>query len=359
MKSTQDDCIAPSRKCKHLNESERQQIERWLLKGLPVKQIATLLQRHPSTIYREIKRGTVTNIRSDLSEYPVYRAQRAQADYLCNFGAGGPYLKLAWDSEIAKRLHTLMTVNKMSPYAAIEIARQEKLNINFCARSLYNYIHRYNYPITEEQLPMKNKRKKASKTCSARLARNNVKGESIEKRPIEINKRNEVGHWEMDLVVGAKGGKKVLLVLTERKTRYEYIILLKDKSQKSVIWALNKIERQYGSKLFRETFKSITCDNGSEFLDFQSLEKSLFNKTRRTKLYYAHPFSSFERGSNENANRLIRRLLPKKTTFDTLTQNDINRLAEWMNRYPRRIFEGKSARLMARAEKLHFIKFAA
>ncbi|MBR5888362.1 MAG: helix-turn-helix domain-containing protein [Akkermansia sp.] len=95
MKSTQDDCIAPSRKGKHLNESERQQIERWLLKGLPVKQIATLLQRHPSSIYREIKRGTVTNIRSDLREYQVYRAQQAQEDYLCNCGASGPYLKLA------------------------------------------------------------------------------------------------------------------------------------------------------------------------------------------------------------------------------------------------------------------------
>ena len=118
-----------------------------------------------------------------------------------------------------------MTVNKMSPYAAIEIARHENLNINFCARTLYNYIHQYNYPITGEQLPMKNKRKKGSMTRSARLARNNVKGESIEKRPIEINEKNEVGHWEMNLVVGAKGSKKVLLVLTERKTRYEYIIL--------------------------------------------------------------------------------------------------------------------------------------
>lgn len=359
MKSTQGDCIAPSRKGKHINESERQQIEYWRIKGKSITEIATLLQRHRSTIHRELKRGTVTNKRSDLSEYQVYRAQRAQDDYVRNSGAGGPYLKLSWDSKEAKRLHDLMTINKLSPYAAIEIARQENLNINFSARSLYNYIHQYNYPITEDRLPMKNKRKKGSKSRSARLARNNVKGDSIEKRPAEINERNEVGHWEMDLVVGAKGGKKVLLVLTERKTRYEYIILLKDKSQKSVIWALNKIERQYGSKLFRETFKTITCDNGSEFLDFQSLEKSLFNKTRRTKLYYAHPFSSFERGSNENANRLIRRLLPKKTTFDTLTQNDINRLAEWMNRYPRRIFKGKSARHMVRAEKLHFIKFAA
>ncbi|MBQ2944811.1 MAG: helix-turn-helix domain-containing protein [Ruminococcus sp.] len=104
MKSTQEDCIAPSRKSKHINESERQQIEHWRLKGVSVAEIAMLLQRHRSTIYRELKRGTVINKRSDLSEFSVYRAQRAQDDYTRNSGAGGPYLKLSWDSKEAKRL---------------------------------------------------------------------------------------------------------------------------------------------------------------------------------------------------------------------------------------------------------------
>lgn len=203
---------------------------------------------------------------------------------------------------------------------------------------------------------MKNKTRKWKPKGSSRLAHHNVKGMSIEKRPEEVNTRAEVGHWEMDLVVGAKGEKKVLFVLTERKTRYEYIILLKDKSQKSVIKAFNRLERKYGARLFRETFKTITCDNGSEFLDFQSLEQSCINKSKRTVIYYAHPFSSFERGSNENANRLIRRIFPKKSVFDVYTQHDINLLAQWMNHYPRRIFSGRTAQQMARIEKLHCIK---
>ena len=95
MKSTQEDSTVPSRKGKHINESERQQIERWRLQGMSADEIATLLQRNRSTIYRELKRGTVTNIRSDKSEYQVYRAQRAQDDYLRNSGAGGPHLKLS------------------------------------------------------------------------------------------------------------------------------------------------------------------------------------------------------------------------------------------------------------------------
>ena len=106
MKSTQTHCSAPSRKGKHINQSERQQIEYQRLKGLSVTEVATLLQRHRSTIYRELKRGTVINKRSDWSEFPVYRAQRTRDDYSCNSGAGGPYLKLAWNSEAANIRHT-------------------------------------------------------------------------------------------------------------------------------------------------------------------------------------------------------------------------------------------------------------
>ncbi len=102
---------------------------------------------------------------------------------------------------------------------------------------------------------MKHKRKKRESGGATRLAHNDIRGENIEKRQAEVNDRNETGHWEMDLVIGAKGGKKVLLVLTERKTCYEYIILLKDKSQKSVIQSLNKIERKYGARCIQRDFR--------------------------------------------------------------------------------------------------------
>jgi len=210
--------------------------------------MAALLQLHRSTIYRELKRGTVTNLRSDLSEYRVYRAQRAHDDYLSKSGAGGPKPKLVWNSQIANKLGTLMSINKLSPYAAMETAKREKLEVPFSLRSLYHYIHQYNYPIASHQLPMKNKTRKWKHQGTSRLAHHNVKGVSIKERPEKANTRAEAGHWEMDLVVGEKGEKKVLLVLTERKTRYEYIILLKDKSQKSVIQALNRLERVYLGK---------------------------------------------------------------------------------------------------------------
>lgn len=170
VKITQEDCFSLSRKGKHINESERQQIEYCRLKGMSVTQVATLLQRHRSTAYQELKRGTEVNKRSDWSEFRVYRAQRTQNDYLRNSGAGEPYLKRAWNSKEDKRLHTFVTVNKMSSYVAIQTARQEKMLIPFSEISLYRYIHQYNYPIASCQMPMKNKRKKNKQSSPQQLA---------------------------------------------------------------------------------------------------------------------------------------------------------------------------------------------
>ena len=158
----------------------------------------------------------------------------------------------------------------------------------------------------------------------------------------------------MDLVAGARGGK-ALLAITVSVTRYRHIIHIKDKTQQSVIKALNQLERKLGHKNFSSHFKSITCDNGVEFQDYEGIEKSVFSKKKkRTEVYFAHPYSSFERGSNENANRLIRRILPKGHTFDVLKQRDVQQVALWMNKMPRKIFAGKSAKEMAKGLGLNF-----
>ena len=98
----------------------------------------------------------------------------------------------------------------------------------------------------------------------------------------------------------------VLLVLTERQTHAEHILVMKDKTSASVCAALDRLEQFYGER-FKELFKSITCDNGCEFLDAEGIVKSCLGECPRTSLYYAHPYCASERGSNENANRLIRR----------------------------------------------------
>jgi IS30 family transposase len=110
--------------------------------------------------------------------------------------------------------------------------------------------------------------------------------------------------------------------------------------------ALDRLEREYGTR-FAEVFKTITVDNGSEFLNSAELESSVRKPgTQRTKIFYAHPFSAWERGTNENANKLIRRFIPKGTDISKLKQKDIRRIENWMNNYPRKIHGYKSANEM-------------
>ena len=114
----------------------------------------------------------------------------------------------------------------------------------------------------------------------------NRDGLSIEERPKDVERREVYGHWEMDTVVSGIGkGRGVLLVLTERYSREEKIIKLANRKQESVIEAIDNLEREYGTKKFREKFITITTDNGVEFLDHRGITKG-----NRTKMYYAHAY---------------------------------------------------------------------
>ncbi|MEG2429027.1 MAG: IS30 family transposase, partial [Oscillospiraceae bacterium] len=107
-----------------------------------------------------------------------------------------------------------------------------------------------------------------------------------------------------------------------------------------------RLQRKYG-KAFSDIFKTITTDNGCEFLDFEGIEKSLFSKKSRTKMYFAHPYSSWERGTNENINKMIRRFIPKGVDISAFTENEIQKIQNWINNYPRKILGGKSANMIS------------
>ena len=104
----------------------------------------------------------------------------------------------------------------------------------------------------------------------------------------------------------------------------------------TIVGALDKLERRYGRK-FRRLFKSITVDNGSEFSDFAGLERSVYGG-KRTAVYYCHPYTSCERGTNERLNRDIRRHFPKKSDFSKCTDRQVQAVEDWLNAYPREIF---------------------
>ena len=146
----------------------------------------------------------------------------------------------------------------------------------------------------------------------------------------------------MHCVEGKKKTKETLLVLSERKARKEIMIKMKDQTAGSVVAALDRLERRYGT-LFYKIFQTITVDNGSEFADVEGLERSCRRKGKRTTVFYCHPYSSYERGTNENINRMIRRWFPKGTDFGQVPKKAIQAVEDWLNAYPREILGFRSA----------------
>jgi len=340
--------ITVSRKGKHLTYEERIKIEALYKMRLTLSCIADQIGgRSERTIRREVARGIVELLNSDLTTRIEYSAEIGQLEHDRQGTAKGPALKIGKDHKLVKYLEKSIGQDGESPYAAIQNITNKKLEFktSICFKTLYNYLDNNLFlNISNKNLPVKKNGKKRNYK-KIRQAYNNTKGTSISERPEAVASREEIGHWEMDTVVGKRGTKTVLMVLSERVTRKELIFKISSKSQVSVVNELDKLERKMG-KLFSETFKTITCDNGCENLDFDGIENSVRNKQNRTKVYYAHPFSSWERGTNENINKMIRRFIPKGVDISTFSKKQIMQIQHWINNYPRRIFNGLSANMM-------------
>jgi len=346
-----NNCNTNKNKYTHLMESERYKIEVLLQEKRTTAEIANILCRARSTIHREIKRGTVMRIQYDLSEKVQYRANAAEMDYKNKAKNKERDLKIGKDARLEEYIRNKLLKKKYSPDAIIGEIKQKGLKFKgmICTKTLYNYIDTGIFAgISNENLWEKRKRKKRNYKTISRISRTNRKGKSIEQRPEEINNRIEYGHWEGDCVKGPQGRTTSLFTLTERKSLEEIIIKIDRSSQEEIQKAMDSLEKKLG-KDFKLRFKSITFDNGVEFLDWKSLELSALNrKQKRTTIYFAHAYSSWERGSNEVQNRMIRRFIPKGTDIHDVSEKEIKEIEIWMNNYPRKKLGYKSANQIAK-----------
>lgn len=329
---------------RYLTEYERIVIETMLKDGKNPKEIAERLGKHFTTIYREIKKGTVL-LRNGRTweDVPTYCADRGEQlkqershnkGVLCKVG-NIEYLDRA--AYYLKKLH-------YSPYATLQCLNREFPGIKICLSTLYNYIYTDRIlDVDRSSLPYQ-KKVREEVYCTRKPSYHMLGAKSIEERSKAVYKRDSFGHWEMDTVVGGqKKGKNCLLVLTERTTRKEIIRKIANRKAETVLSEINTMERQYGLETFRRIFKTITCDNGVEFAEFKNIELSIDGKQERTKLYFCHPYCSGERGSNENNNKLIRRFIPKGESINKYSDDYIFYIQEWINNYPRKIFGGLSS----------------
>ena len=144
----------------------------------------------------------------------------------------------------------------------------------------------------------------------------------------------------MDCIESVWSDRTCLLTLVERKARECLIFKIGRQTSDVVLHKLNSLERSMGTEAFREKFKNLTVDNGAEFLDCRRLETSVFGKSKRTEVYYARAYASWQRGSNENLNGFI----PKKTRLKEIPSREIQELQNFLNGYTRKILEGKMRR---------------
>ena len=253
-------------------------------------------------------------------------------------------MKLKTGSEELRFIQQHILEKKFSPGVVAALMKAADMADAVCEKTLYTYIENGWIPgVSNDSLWEKRRRGVKHKSLTRQAKRVAKPGHSITGRPPEVEPREEFGHWEIDLVVSGTGkGEAVLLTLVERLSRNIVIRRLKGKTQAEVLKALKQLEQTLGKEAFRLIFKSITADNGSEFLNTDELEESIFGG-KRTHVYYAHAYSSRERRSNENANRLIRRFIPKGSDISKYTHRRIKEIETWMNGYPRKQLGYKTA----------------
>jgi IS30 family transposase len=338
------------KKYKHLNYVEKTQIERWYnIEKKPCSEIAKLLNKSVRTIQREIKRGLVKNLTSELVEIWVYSADVSEQKYRYNMTAKGPNIKIDSNYRLVEYIENGIKKERKSPEILVaEIKRKkEEFGVIVCAKTIRNCIHKRILNLTEKDMIYKKEYKEKNKE---KIHCNKVPAEkSIDFRSKEANDRSEYGHWEGDLVVGKDGKGAALLTFTERKTREEIILKIPSKHSENVAKSIDKLERKYKAE-FKNKFKTITFDNGGEFRDYKALEKSYDKRKKepRVQVYYAHPYRSGERGNNENANRLIRRFIPKGTVITDISEEFIQQVEDWINNLLRPMFGYKSSLEMAK-----------
>lgn len=332
--------MANKKGSRQLKWDDRLRIEAWERAHVSRAEMAALLGVHRSTIYNELQRGRYIHRNSDYTEEERYSPEIAQKKCEENLCVRGTQLKIGDDIEYANYLEYKIAEEKYSPEAVLQelklTGKEKEFKTRVCKNTVYSYIKKGVFMTLQKKKDKRGYEKvKRQKRVSA--------GPSITSRPEEISDRKVFGHWEMDTVVGPQGkSKNSILVLTERLTRKEIIFRMPTRTAKDVVECLNKLEKHY-EKDFYKIFKSITVDNGVEFSDYDGMKASVLHKGPRVNIYYCHAYSSWERGSNENLNRMIRRFIPKGVNFDDYPDEVFKKIEDWMNNYPRRMFGFHSA----------------
>ena len=306
-----------------LTQSEREEISRGTVANLSIRSIAANLKRSPSTISREIKRN---------GGYDSYRA--TQADQAAWDRACRPKLcKLACNRAlcqiVAKKLKLNWSPQQIAGWLKREFPGDEHNYVSH--ETIYRSLFVQARGVLKKELQQHLRSQRAIRRSKHASKRGDGRGQikdaiSISERPASVEDRAVPGHWEGDLIEGSK--RSYIATLVERQSRYVMLVKVKNKDTESVVSALIKQSK----KLPSELYKSLTWDRGKELADHQR-----FTMATDIDVYFCDPSSPWQRGSNENTNRLLRQYFPKGTDLSVHSQAKLNAVARQLNERPRKM----------------------
>ena len=325
------------KKRNRLTFAERVIIETLLAQKTSILNIARQLGRNRTSIHKEVKKWVI-------KPTDKYNAELAQ------FCAKEEYLNKRNLDKINTffKLKVFVYKGLLNDFSPEQIAGSIKdlhpndpiMSISY--EAIYQHIYRHRQSRLGRKLikllPYNHSKRRNKKRFGSKRSR--IKDAvSIELRP-NIQDRKQLGHWEGDQIVGI-GHKSAIATMVERKTRYTYIIFLKDRTSETMTQAVAKTL----NNLIPEARKTMTYDNGMEMANHKWL-------TEHTgmDIYFAHPYSPWERGTNENTNGLIRRYFPKKTDFNNITEQQLKHAQNRLNNRPRKVLKYKTPAYMLELE---------
>lgn len=323
-----------TRTFKQLGLDERAKIEAWVNSGVSKAEIARSLGIHRSTVTRELNRFSTPH---------GYKSRMAEARHKEKRKNCRPKCKVE-------------TLPKVSQYVLEHILRgwspetisgtlREEIKLGFRTstdyvnhESIYKFVYESEFGKKEKlyqylRRGQKRRKRRFGRKTHKELIKNRI---FIGMRPEEVQSRKTIGHWEGDAIIYTN--KKAINSLVERKSRFVILTKLEQKTAVLTKEAItNRLQNHYR--------KTLTVDNGSEHTLHEEIAKEL-----GVDIFFCHPYHSWEKGTNENTNGLVRRYLPKRTSIDELTQTELDDIAEELNNRPRRILNYQTPRQVLELE---------
>jgi len=314
---------------RHLSSTERDEIAQMYYSGLSFSEIGRRLGRSKSTISREVSRNRIRHGSQRfvrwryLSSRAALQAKERRSNAKRSVGRVLDHRRLL---EYVK----LGLKNRWSPEqisGRIQFDHSKDKSMRVSHETIYQWLRKNKRNGGKWYLNLRQARRARRKKYGSSLRRHRMQGRvSIDDRPNVVDHRNRIGDWEGDTVEG-KNHQGRLLTLVDRKSRFTSALKVKSKYSNEVIGAIKRALRNVPVHARR----TLTLDNGTEFSHFKEIESSL-----GTKVYFAHPYSSWERGTNENTNGLLRQYFPKDTDFTKISSQQLASAVVQLNNRPRK-----------------------